>query len=107
MGEGQQSDFREAIPDNDHFRISDIPTTLFSDNSAIICPRKKMKTYLNSAGNSASSSALNSIMSRTSTRHMIEKKNLSLLPTSKKLTFLILPRKKWLLSLETQISAHF
>ena len=38
---------------------------------------------------------------------MIEKKNLSLLPTSKKLTFLILPRKRWLTLLEAQIYAFF
>ena len=27
-GDGQQSDFQEAIPDNDDFRISDILTTV-------------------------------------------------------------------------------
>ena len=55
MGDGQQSDFQEPIADNADFRISDIPTTLFFANSAIICHINKTKTYLKSAGNSVSS----------------------------------------------------
>ena len=55
MGDGQQSDFQKPIANDADFRTSDIPTTLFFANSAIICHRNKMKTYLKSAGNSVSS----------------------------------------------------
>ena len=56
VGDGQQSDFfKKLIAVDADFRTSDIPTTLFFANSAVICHRNKMKTYLKSAGNSVSS----------------------------------------------------